>query len=1195
MNPRTGSTFGRYRVLSVLGRGGMGIVYRAVDDATGEEVAVKTVRIGDAAMLSGIRREIQALRRLDHPGIVAVKDSGSVEGMPWYAMELLDGIPLDELARRGAARADTLREVDRTAPLPRGAASGEAASAPPQPLQAECRNTPPFGPMLGILHGVCRTLAYLHGEGIVHRDLKPDNVIVCRPARPVLVDFGISRALAGVWSRESVDAAGEASGTVSYMAPEQAHGDLVDARADLYAVGCILYELVTGVPPFVAERPEQVVMMHLRAEHRPPSELASGVPPELDALVARLLQKEPRLRLGHADEVAEALVELGALAAEEPGAPPPRPVVYRPRLSGRDDVLESLAFGTARPGQERVAPVLLTGEAGAGKTRLLLELASVAARHGLDVLSGSCPAPGAGGAAPLEGLRQPLESLADQCRTARREEREAIFGGRAKILAPYAAGIASLPDFGVCPDPAELPPERARERLVDAVASTFAAAAAREPILLILDDVQWADGLTLDLLRQLATTVAWDAPGLQVVAALRSEEAPDLLAPVLRACREVRVGPLSRDDVASMAADILGVDDAPAPLVDHLAGASQGNPLFVSEQLREAIERGLLSRERGRWRVPADAETYRSLAMPRSIREIVTARLRGLGAEAQRVLAAAAVLGRDVDGSCVEHLAGAPQEEVDFGLSELERRAVLQEDGPSRFRFSHDLLREMSYEAIGTSERALLHRKAAELLSSRGAEPAVLGHHFERAGRLAEARSCYLEAARRAGVRYAHEDSVRLYAAYLALCPEPAPESIAARNDLGEALRLLGRGTDARAEHRRAIDEARALGDPGAECAGLMGVGRAAYEDGAQDDAERAFQEALRLSRSREIPKLEAMAVASLAAIALQRGQRAEAERLLWLALDLHGAAGNTRERIPTLVNLALLRRGEGRAAEALTLLREGEREAARTGDRRMEARSICDAGVALQELGKPAEALEHFERALAIAKAAGDLAIESSILNAIGTVHGELGHAALAMVSFREALDRSRRRGDVGNEALYLTNLAVAHEQKGDLAAAAACLEEGLAVARRVGSPTGEAGLLCRQGALAARGGDLDAALALFRRAAAIASSAGNTRDLSIFEIHVASVMRRKGDPGAYDLLRGARTRLELAGDKLQTGMCLCEEGLARLASREPASSELAAAERIARELGVGPESELARSIVELRNAMRGLPVDER
>jgi serine/threonine protein kinase len=401
---RPPETIGPYRLEGLLGRGGVGAVYRAVHLQTGQLAALKALEQPVAALLPTIRREVAALARLRHPGIVRVLQSGSHQGMPWVALELVEGATLRRYVQSIEALGFATPETETQPATGLGSDPGPAESQATPQAQTDLSGSRPSLPpgrlhaILSLLRRICAPLAYLHGEGLVHRDLKPENILVRPDGRPVLVDFGLIAEFAGRLSRETLVVETGTSGTLRYMAPEQLQGRLLDARADLYALGCILYELLTGRPPFPGLQPQQVVWGHLHTPPRRPSELMEGLPAELDELVLRLLAKEPRERLGHADDVAAALAALGAEDGWE--GPQVRPYLYRPELAGREEVLRELearleALQAGGSGA-RGGLVLLGGESGVGKSRLALELGRRAERRGLLVLTGECLPAGEG-------------------------------------------------------------------------------------------------------------------------------------------------------------------------------------------------------------------------------------------------------------------------------------------------------------------------------------------------------------------------------------------------------------------------------------------------------------------------------------------------------------------------------------------------------------------------------------------------------------------------------------------------------------------------------------------------------------------------------------------------------------------------------------------------------------------------------
>jgi eukaryotic-like serine/threonine-protein kinase len=254
---------GRYRIVRKLGAGGMANVYLAEDQELGRRVAIKILNdrhANDDQFVERFRREAKNAAALSHPNIVSIYDRGEAEGTYYIAMEYLDGRSLKELiVGHGPAPVNVAVEYARQ---------------------------------------ILAALRFAHRHGIVHRDIKPHNVLVDGEGRVKVTDFGIARAGASQMTE-----AGSIVGTAQYLSPEQARGGVVDQRSDLYSLGVVLYELLTGEPPFEGDTPVEIAMKHLSAVPEPPSARRPDLPPDLDKVVMRALAKDPADRYQSADEM----------------------------------------------------------------------------------------------------------------------------------------------------------------------------------------------------------------------------------------------------------------------------------------------------------------------------------------------------------------------------------------------------------------------------------------------------------------------------------------------------------------------------------------------------------------------------------------------------------------------------------------------------------------------------------------------------------------------------------------------------------------------------------------------------------------------------------------------------------------------------------------------------------------------------
>ncbi|AUX45895.1 hypothetical protein SOCE26_073950 [Sorangium cellulosum] len=806
---------GPYRIIERLGEGGMGVVFRAAHVLTGEEVAIKTVRrVNDADHLAAIRRETRVLRRLNHPGIVRFLDENVTGGVPWVAMPLLGG--------------GTLR--DRiAATFPKDAGMGAAITVPAQasgsvPASVRLRtdepgasaDARPLGSMLTLIRRLCAPLAYLHGEGLVHRDLKPANIVLQDDGRPVLVDLGIAVHFGGA-GREELDV-DPLAGSLAYTAPEQLQREPVDARADLYALGCILYECVTGRPPFLGNT-SSLCEQHRSAPPQRPSALVTSLPAALDDLILALLAKNPQHRVQYAADVATKLVALGA-AAERDEGPAPRVYLYRPVLAGRTDAVCKLQVMAQRAAFERRGAIaLVRGESGSGKTRLVREVSRAVKAKGLplQVFSGVCVAPGAGEAgataamaAPLQPLRTTLLDAVDRARDSE-EQADRLFGGRREVLAAYVPELRALRSPS---EPVPLPPSQARKRVVSALRETLRALAEARPLCLLLDDLQWADDLTLALLDAFARAEPDERGGVLIIGTYRIEETRPELEDIAHVpgATSIRLDKLAARDIEDMVVGMLSPSMPPRTVLDALIRNANGNPFFVAEYLRAALDAGELQRDhvgsfsfKGR-----GAAALASLQIPDTLDELLGRRLDLLEAEARELAAWAAVLGQELDD---ELLFAGPrgQDAATDAVAELRARRILEETETGQLRFVHDKLREKVYSRLDPGARAELHRRAGEALEARGAEAPVLAHHFAGAGLHGKAGAHFARAAQRAAEVYANRDAVRFYRLTIDALSTAgaAPAALADLHEgLGDVLGLVGRQAEARDAYGAALDAA---------------------------------------------------------------------------------------------------------------------------------------------------------------------------------------------------------------------------------------------------------------------------------------------------------------------------------------------------------------------------------------------------
>src|SRR5262249_1589484 len=536
-------------------------------------------------------------------------------------------------------------------------------------------------------------LDHAHSSNIVHRDLKPDNVLLSGSGAPSvkLADLGL--ALPGYGAR--ISRTGLIVGTASYMAPEQALGQKIDGRPDLYALGVLLYQLTTGRLPFAADDPLAVVSQHVHAPVVPPRVLRPDLPRKLEEVILRLLQKNPVDRFSSARETAGALAE--ALVATDTVAEIEQvdsvailDALSRGRLVGRVAELAEARELWRHTREGHGHAILFSGEPRAGKTRLARELTIQAAVDGGTVLRGGCY--------EYEATTPYLPFVEAFRRFVREQKDDSVLRS---VLGESAAQIGKLaPEvesrLGPFPKPHELPPHEERLLFFDAVAQVFANLARQTGLLFYADDLHWADRSTLWLLAHLLRQTREQR--VLIVGCYRETEL-DRAHPLAKALvdwnreRLITRITLRRFDATETSAQLSALlgEEVSGEFGTAVHRETEGNPFFVEEVLKALIEQGSLHRQSGRWK-RCDVH---ELVIPQSVKEAIGNRLNRVSTETNEVLRAAAVLGKTFKFEELKATAANTSEDALLdALDESASAQLIVAGNDDSFTFTHDKIRE---------------------------------------------------------------------------------------------------------------------------------------------------------------------------------------------------------------------------------------------------------------------------------------------------------------------------------------------------------------------------------------------------------------------------------------------------------------------------------------------------------------------
>ena len=724
----------RYRIERLLGRGQQKSVYLASDTSLGRQVAIAAIDISAPDFPAAERlQEARTMARIgDHPHITPIYD----------VIESPDALFIVSRYVGGGDLQSHLRE--------RGAPAL------------------PVGQAVRLVAQVCRALEHIHELGIAHRDVKPSNIFLDERGNAVLGDFGLADVKA-----TSPDAASEFVGTPTYVAPEQIHGQS-GTGSDLYSLGCVLCELTTGAPPFTASNAYQVIQMHLRADPGSMRTRNPSMPPALDELIGALLAKAPAERPQSSRDVRAALEGIlaglwSSMASEE--AVEREPSARGPRsrdqpLVGRDAERRLVRRLTTQAWAGVPGVLFLEGEAGIGKSRLLRDCRADAEERGAIVLVGHAyqDAP-----VPYRPIVEALLPLAARLSALDPHHAELL----RRLL--YLDHRAAEPSVGAVAD------KTSRPKLVAALLQALSEFCRTRPVVIILDDLHWADSATIDLLEHLILTLSARAARaelkLALVVGLRPVEVDHSVGVLVRrvrgeiACEVRSLGGLEREAVYDILCG-LGVERPADHLVHTVHRVTEGNPLFIGEVVAHLRRQGALQQHRGF--TISNVEST-DIAMPTSMTAVLADRIREISSPCHEVLVLGAFLGPTFGRDAMARLAGLAEADLTTLLSEAVAAGLLLEDGLT-YRFVHPLIRQALYQEPRAGRRQALHLRIADELAgahgaTRGASAIEVAHHLLRAGPAANPNRVAEWAARAADAAtqgFAWHEAATLFEAALA-------------------------------------------------------------------------------------------------------------------------------------------------------------------------------------------------------------------------------------------------------------------------------------------------------------------------------------------------------------------------------------------------------------------------------------------
>ena len=980
---------GKYRLTRKLRSGGMGTVYIAERVALGDTVAIKIILSGQNTPIARARflREAKAAARIRHPNVVQIFDFGEISAdTPYFVMEHLDGPTLDE-------------ELGACGPL-------EAARA------------------LELFLPICAAIEAGHRRGVLHRDLKPGNVMLPRmddgrQAVKVL-DFGLAR-FTNDSETNQLTSPGALVGTYAYMAPEQVLGEAVTTACDVYSLGVLLYEMVTGKLPFAAASSFALMDKIVAGRYTPPEQIAEDLPLAIAEAIRSALVHDPERRPASAEALAALL---GGTVIPKQIAPEPDgtllPVADAPEVSqrstgetsrrtqvglaeshgtldtpqgeaartrsgewpamdgfvGRDAELETLKseYGAAARADARL--VVIVGDSGVGKSLLVRAFGAWARDRGACVMTGRFFGYEGSRPAPFQAF---LTMLASRC-----DSRDGTSDPAAdERLANLLGGTTTRGEGGGIGD------ENDKWRAFAAISAEFERMGADGPLVLVFEDLQWAGRLHLELIAYLKRTVAGGKTliiGTARDADVQSHSGSDLSTWLLglgslRSCTVLSVKPFTSDDIRKWLTTVFDRIRIRPSDVRRLEAATGGNPYYLYEVARHLVSSGGIVRGLDGW----ECTELDQVALPETIANAVRAKLHGLGERMRGVAETAAVVGDHFRFETLREATGIGDEELEELVDMALRQQVFSEEGvtrPNDYRFYSSTIRRVLYDDLTTRRRMRLHANVVRALET------VYGDQLDRvAGAL-----CY------------HNHAIRKWKEALRWGLRAAEAAIA-RADVEAAQTVLARANDA-----------------------AEGLSARAVPPSPED--------AMRLDLLAGI-------------VQLRIGHPQEAKPLLERAAETAKGLGAAAVQSDALLEFANCFLARGEIEEGVARAEEAARVAGAGGDRTRVLAARITAGNALRRLGRTTEAEERFEAIFGMISPKDPVALQSLVVQNLAWIRTQRGRFVDGLELAKRALDLARAAKDPVAQQQAFSTLAFVHDETGDRESALRLHAESLRISR--------------------------------------------------------------------------------------------------------------------------------------------------
>jgi serine/threonine protein kinase/tetratricopeptide (TPR) repeat protein len=1021
-----------YRLVSKIDSGGMGEVYQAEDTKLGRTVAIKL-------LLSAINQEPMARRRflqeaqsasaLNHPNIVTIHAIEEADGIDFIVMEFVEGRTLKSQI-----------QSDGALPLTR---------------------------LLDIGIQTADGLEAAHHINLIHRDIKSANILVTPRGAAKILDFGLAKVIRTVAQQVDGEAPtltnltgeGTVLGTAAYMSPEQTRGQMLDGRSDIFSLGCVLYEAATRSLPFGG--PSMLAIMHAIATADPiaPSRVRPELPREFDLIVERAMAKDRNNRYATAAELGQALRSLrSTFTGEWLGSP----IVYdkdlveatvapfvgrRPELTRLEELLQQTIDGSGRT-------VLISGEPGIGKTSLADEFLRRARAlfPGLSVARGRCVEQYGTGEAYLPFL----DAISALLNGPSRERLAAI------MLNSAPTWCAQLPvafsSTGAIERVKQETIGATKERMMREMGDALGMFASISPIVLLLEDLHWADPSSVDLLRHLSQRIS--NQHLLIAGTFRPEDIERTDHPLKsykaemqahKLCEEIALDSLSAEHIQDYLNATFAPHSFPPEFAVHIHDKTEGHPLFATNLLQYLHERGDIAKTNEHWSLSRPISEM-ALELPESVRSMIGRKVDSLADQERRALQYASVEGQEFLSNVVAGLLGVDEVDLEEMLAQLEKthRLVVtlgEEELPdgslaTRYRFAHALYQNFLYGDLVAKRRIMLHRQAGEQLARHYGKRAPqiatqLALHFDRGRDFARAVEFLIHAGDNATALYGNAEAADHYTRALGLAEklpqETQSETVATLfGKRGAANMALSRFDQSVEDYGELLKHQEVFQSPEKNAAALNALATTLFFSHRLDEMKTRADEALAAAKraGSETLRLDTMCLMALKHLCY--GELAIGRPILDDVIKSARAIDHKPALVSGLAWRGCLYFFQTEYERAIECEQEARQLASSLRDGFLFLTSMFFLGLSQGNLGRMSEGIATLEEAIGMAGRNGDRFWFPRMPNCIGWMHRELQDFEGALKYDQEGLSVARQYHVLEAEANSLINLGIDHTNEG-------------------------------------------------------------------------------------------------------------------------------------------------------------------